>query len=107
MESALRLAAERARAAGASRINRMCLRIGALSGVVPESLEFAFETLRQDTLAAQAVLAIESVPAACWCGECRVEFESPDLLFECPRCGALASELRRGREMDLVSVEVS
>ena len=40
------------------------LRIGALSGVVPEALEFAFEALRPGTLAEKAELAIESVPGA-------------------------------------------
>jgi hydrogenase nickel incorporation protein HypA/HybF len=107
MQSTLERAVAKAKAAGALRIHQVRIRVGALSGVVPDALQFAFEALRQNTLAAEAELEIESVAAACWCAGCQIEFESGDLIFECPRCGALAAELRRGRELDLVSVEVS
>jgi hydrogenase nickel incorporation protein HypA/HybF len=107
MQNALNLALKRASEHGAARIEKIRLRIGALSGVVPDALEFAFETLKQNTPAAQAQLVIEPVPAVCWCGPCQVEFESADLMFDCPHCGGLATELRRGRELDLVSVETA
>ena len=55
MQSALDLALEQAQAAGAQRLLRVRLRIGALSGVVPEALTFAFEALTPGTLAEGAV----------------------------------------------------
>lgn len=107
MQNTLAMAIAKAEASGATRIHQLQLQIGALSGVVPDALQFAFETLRQNTIAAEALLDVEFIPATCWCGACQSEFQSPDLLFECPKCGILASELRRGRELHLKSVEIS
>ena len=106
MQEAVRMAVEAAKARQASRITRIALRVGAMSGVVPDALEFAFEMVCRDTLAEGARLEIEKIPAACWCAPCATEFECEDFVNECPRCHALSSELRRGRELELGSVEI-
>jgi hydrogenase nickel incorporation protein HypA/HybF len=106
MQSALSLALDQARQAGAGRVQVIRLRIGALSGVVPDALEFAFEALKPGTPAQGTELAIERVPARFWCATCRREFQSDDMLAECPDCHSLSGELRAGREMELASLEV-
>lgn len=106
MQSALTTAERAAAEAGASRIESITLRIGALSGVVRDALEFAFEVLKADTLASGAELKIEEVPVRCRCADCGTEFEPQGMIFECPNCGALSSQVLRGREIDLVSMEV-
>ena len=106
MQSALNVALAQAREAGATRVHEIRLRIGALSGVVPDALEFAFEALVPGTLAEHAKLAIEHVPARFWCAGCAREFESADMLAECPDCHGLSGELRGGREMELASLEI-
>ena len=106
MQSALNLALEQAKQAGGGRVHMIRLRIGALSGVVPDALEFAFEALAPGTPAAGARLAIEHVPARFWCAGCAREFESADMLAECPDCHGLSGELRGGREMELASLEI-
>ena len=84
MDSALNLALESAQKEGANRIVAIRLKIGTLSGVVPDALRFAFDTLTTGTLAEGAGLAIDDVPARFWCGTCAKEFEAGDLLSECP-----------------------
>jgi hydrogenase nickel incorporation protein HypA/HybF len=106
MQSALSIALEQAEKAGGTRIFRIRLRIGALSGVVPEALQFAFEALAADTAADGAELAIENVPARFWCRNCAKEFESDDMFAECPDCHRPSGELRAGREMQVVSLEI-
>jgi hydrogenase nickel incorporation protein HypA/HybF len=106
MQSALSLALDQARQAGAARVHTIRLRIGALSGVVPEALEFAFEALTPGTLAEGAELAVERVPARFWCAMCMREFQSDDMFAECPDCHSLSGELRAGREMELASLEI-
>ncbi len=106
MHETIALAVRRAHEAGAHRILEIRLRVGALSGVVPEALEFAFELLRAGTLAESARLQIVPVPATCWCASCQDEFGVPDLIAECPRCGQPSAELRRGRELELDSLEI-
>jgi hydrogenase nickel incorporation protein HypA/HybF len=106
MQSALNQALREARLAGAARVHQIRLRIGVLSGVVPDALQFAFEALTPGTSAEGALLAIEEVPARFWCAACRREFVSANLYAECPDCGAPSGELRAGREMELSSMEV-
>jgi len=106
MTEALRMAEDSAKAAGARRILKLRLRIGALSGVVPDALRFAFDVVCQGTLAAGAILEIEAVAAACWCPTCEAEYACGDFFSECPRCHNLSGDLRRGREMDIADVEL-
>ena len=106
MQSALSQALEEAKRAGASRVEEIRLRIGVLSGVVPDALQFAFETLSEGTPAQNAALTIESVPARFWCAACEQEFEADRFFAECPGCGKPSSELRSGRELELASMEV-
>lgn len=106
MSEILRLAEEQARRSGATRIHEIRLRIGRMAGVVPEALSYAFEVLREGTLAAAGALRIDPVEAACWCAACQQEFPTPDLIYDCPRCGQPSADLRRGKEMDLVSLEI-
>lgn len=107
MESALNLALEQARQRGAQRVYVVRLRIGALSGVVPEALRFAFEALTPGTPAEGAELLIEEVPARFWCPNCQREFQAEDLLAECPGCRCPSGQLRAGREMELASLELA
>ena len=106
MQSALNQAFREARLAGAARVHEIRLRIGVLSGVVPDALRFAFEAITPGTAAEGALLTIEEVPARFWCAACRREFVSANFFAECPDCGAPSGELRAGREMELCSMEV-
>jgi len=107
MTEALRMAVDAAKSDGATRVRKLRLRIGSLSGVVPDSLRFAFDVVCHGTMAEGATLEIEAVPAACWCATCRAEFECVDFFNECPRCHNVSGELRRGRELDIAAVETS
>jgi len=107
MAEAVRMAVESAQASGAVRIISLRLRIGVLSGAVPDAMRFAWDVVSRDTLAAGARLEIESVPGLCWCAECRTEFACADFFNECPRCHNVSGELRRGRELEIASVEIN
>jgi hydrogenase nickel incorporation protein HypA/HybF len=106
MESTLELAVEQARLAGATRVRVLNLRVGTLSGVVPDALNFAFEAMAPGTAAEGGELRIESVPACFWCLACQAEFRAEDLLAVCPKCQSASRELRGGRELELASLEV-
>ena len=107
MAEAVRMAAETAQVSGAQRVTGVRLRVGTLSGAVPEAMRFAWDVVCRDTIAEGAWLEIESVPAACWCATCETEFACEDFLGECPRCHNVSGELRRGRELDIASVEMN
>lgn len=107
MQSALETAAQKTRAAGATEIHRLKVRVGQLSGVVPAALRFAFDGLKAGSPAARAQFEIEEVPAVCWCAACALEFAAADSHYECPRCHQPSGDLRRGLELELASLEIS
>ncbi len=107
MQDMLVLATQQARQAGGQRIHRIVMRVGALSGVVSETLTFAFDVLKRDTMADAATLEVQSVPLVCYCHRCAAEFTPADLICECPRCHEISTDLRSGREVELTSLEVS
>lgn len=91
---------------GAERVLAIRLRIGSLAGVDPEALRFAAEVVLAGTLAEGAALAIEEVGATWWCEACGVSFSGGDGGCECLQCGTLSTQFVRGRELDLVSVDL-
>lgn len=106
--SILDIAEEESRQRGGIRISAVHLRLGLLSGVVKDALLFAYEIARHDTPLAAAQLVVEEVPGLIFCPACdaRRPVGSPEW-FCCPECGALASELVQGKELEVVSLEVA
>ena len=107
IESMLDIAFNQAKSQGANQIHQLNLRVGAISGVVPEALQFAFSSCTKGTIASDAKLEIEWVKAVCYCPQCHAEFTPHDWVYVCPRCERLTHEIRQGRELQLVSLEVS
>lgn len=107
MQEVLMTAEREMRRHGAIRILRIVLRVGGLSGAVPEALESAFAVLSPATAAVGATLICEPVEARAFCENCRREFAVTAHFFECPECKTLSAELRQGRELQLSSLELA
>jgi hydrogenase nickel incorporation protein HypA/HybF len=107
MREAVAIALDRAAAEGAARVHAIGLRVGALSGAVPEALALAFEVVTAGTPAARARLAIEASPIVCRCAACARDFTPAGMVFACPGCGAPSDDVRGGRELEVAYVEVS
>ena len=107
--SMLDLAERSARDEGAARIDAIRLEIGALAGVVPEALEFAFQGAKEGTMAAAARLEVDYLPAIAHCASCEMEFELDNRygIALCPMCDTPSADLRQGRELQLASLEVA
>lgn len=106
MQTALDQVFEAAERAQARRVVEIRMRIGVLSSVVPEALHFAFESLSAGSMAAGARLMIDQIPARFWCESCQAEFTASQRVEACPRCKQPSGNLRAGRELELVSVDV-
>ena len=104
-QNLLAVVLEHAEKASARRVTAVNLRIGALAGIVEESLQFCFELLSKDTLAAGARLVSQSVPLRLRCRACGVEFEPGEGEWLCA-CGAAGGEIVAGREFTIESIEV-
>jgi len=106
VESLLALAIEKAEQAKASKILRIYVVVGELSGVVVESVSFYFSFLSRDTIAAQANLFFMRIPAQLRCRNCNKVFVLENLNFHCPGCKEQQVEIIGGRELYIDSMEV-
>ncbi|MBE3551854.1 hydrogenase maturation nickel metallochaperone HypA [Kyrpidia tusciae] len=100
------LALEEAEKLGVRRLRAVYLRLGVLSGIVKEALQFCFDVVVQDTPMEGAELIIEDVPVVVYCPQCQEERTLPEPLpMRCPVCGTRTAELLHGREVELYSLE--
>lgn len=106
MQNTLDIAIAQARQNGATKIERLTMNIGELSGVIPEALEFAFEVLIRGTIAENAQLEIKTIPVVCYCQECDRHFQPNNYIYECPECQRISTNIIHGRELELVSLVV-
>jgi hydrogenase nickel incorporation protein HypA/HybF len=84
------------------------VRIGELSGVIPEALQSAWPAASRRTIAAGAALRIEPQAVTLWCETCRDERPARSVQsLRCASCGTPSNDVRRGREMELLALEVS
>ncbi|HEY8312566.1 MAG TPA: hydrogenase maturation nickel metallochaperone HypA [Candidatus Baltobacteraceae bacterium] len=96
---------EQALASNARSVAAVHVRIGVMSGIQKDALSFAWELVADGTIAQGARLVIEEVPAGIDCPECGYA-GPPAPPLACPRCAEICCPLVRGREMDVVAMEV-
>lgn len=99
------VALENAAANSAKKILRIELVVGKMSGVSPDALRFAFDALKEDTIASGAALVIEETAAEARCGACGTNFEAGQYDFHCPSCGAPVFP-RGGDELYVKELEI-
>jgi hydrogenase nickel incorporation protein HypA/HybF len=92
-------------AARGRRVCRVKLRIGKLSGVMPDAVAFCFEIVAQGTSLAGARLDIEEIEGRARCRVCDAEFARPHLAAACP-CGARHFTPVSGEELKIAAMEV-
>jgi hydrogenase nickel incorporation protein HypA/HybF len=97
---------EKAREQGASRVTAVVLRVGRMSGVVPELLESAFDIYKKGTLAEGGRLEIVIVPVKLLCPDCGGASVREDTDFSCAACGSRRVEIVEGREIFVEKIEL-
>ncbi|MGA2759907.1 MAG: hydrogenase maturation nickel metallochaperone HypA [Candidatus Cybelea sp.] len=92
---------------GIERVNAVHVRVGALSGVVRDALLFSWDVATARTIAEGSRLVVEEIPLVIFCEFCESEqAPHPGTGLLCPACGTPSPRIVRGREMQLVSMEV-
>jgi len=99
-------AREHAAAHGGRRVLRIGVRVGEISGVAVESLEFCFGMTVKDTDLDGATLDLEPVPIRYRCASCRHEFRPVEFLADCPACGSVGADMIAGDELGLSFLEL-
>ncbi|MCR4395283.1 MAG: hydrogenase maturation nickel metallochaperone HypA [Candidatus Saccharicenans sp.] len=102
---------EKAQQAKATRVTRVKVLIGELSGVVPELFRSAFHSYKKGTIADKARLEMKITKIKFKCHSCGKEIKakdisSPDFSYACPFCGSKDVELVSGRDLYLEKLEI-
>ena len=105
-QNILQIALEHAEKAGARKICCINLMIGALSGIIHESVQFYFDFVSKETMAEGAHLVFKKLPVSFRCPSCGKEFALHGDEWACPACQSPGPEILTGREFFMESIEV-
>ena len=88
------------------QVEKVNLRLGKLSSVVPDSLKFCFEIIIKDTLLAGAKLYIEEIEVTARCNDCNTKWTITGPVFKCEKCKSGNIKILSGQELEISSIEI-
>jgi hydrogenase nickel incorporation protein HypA/HybF len=105
--SIVEMAQEEAEIRGHAEVQAVHLRLGLLSGVVKEALLASYEMACHATLLEGSQLFIEEIPVEVFCPQCGVPRAIRSIQwFCCPECGTPTPTVLRGKELEVVALEI-
>lgn len=105
-ESILEIAQAEAFRRNALSVQRIKLQLGEFTTIVDEALKFAFEVVRQETIASEAVLEIETVSTIVECVICcAITIPEKTLSLVCSQCG-FPLRIISGEELRIEYIEI-
>jgi hydrogenase nickel incorporation protein HypA/HybF len=105
--SMIEMASEEAASRGGVSVNAVHLKLGPLSGVVKEALLFSYEVACQGTPLEGSRLIIEDVAVVVYCPTCQGESNPVSLQqFCCSVCDTPTPQILRGKELEVVALEI-
>lgn len=105
-ESVVEILCEEGRKQGFSRVKKVWLDIGVLSGVEARSMEFCFDVVTRGTLAEGAILEIIATPGEGYCLDCEKTVPLTEKFGDCPECGGRKVQMTGGDELKVKQMEV-
>lgn len=89
-----------------TKVKRVIIDVGVLSGVEIPAFEFAFEVVMRGSIAENAELQINELAAQAWCMQC-AEVVTVDQRYDpCPKCGSFQLQISSGDELKVKELEV-
>ena len=105
--SIVEMAEEEAQSHGASKVQAVHLRLGVFSGVVKDALLASYDLACASTVLEGSKLIIEEVQVEIQCPICEAARRVDSIqLLRCPECGTLSSEVVRGKEIEVIALEI-
>lgn len=105
--SMIDVATEEAQRQGGGRVVALHLKLGPLSGVIPEALRSAWELACEASPLVGCRLVIEEIPITIDCSSCGVRGAVRSIQeICCAQCGTPAAQVATGREMEVTALEL-
>lgn len=103
----LEIAEEEAERRGLTGVIAIHLKLGPLSGVVPQALQSAYGLAREGSALRGAGLVIEEVPLIVYCPACDAERSAISVQqLCCAQCGTVTPHIVSGHELDIAALEI-
>ena len=90
----------------AEKVLKISLKIGDFSNIVPETLRFCFDILKNENNLSQTTLEIENVPLRVRCLACGRISGAKQYSLVCPECEHPGTEIVSGQELQIESIEI-
>lgn len=104
-EEMLKLVQEQSAKAGISKVEKINMVVGELTGFVNDSIQFYFDIMSKDTVAENAQLVFKKIPGRLQCRNCKSTFELKFFDYICPNCEGTSMKLIAGNELLVESIE--
>ncbi|MBU0721211.1 hydrogenase/urease nickel incorporation protein HypA [bacterium] len=106
VQSLLDSCEENAKANDATKVTKVLIKIGVMSGVEPELLKTAFDTFKEKTICEDAEFIMNIQPIVIKCHKCSSESTLKKLEYSCPKCQSLELDVLDGEDMYLMQLEL-
>lgn len=106
-QSIINIATEEAEKHNASKVSKIKLVVGELTGMVPECIQYYFDLLGKNTVLEGAELKLERLPLIAECKDCKYEGKMAEFTENtCPICKSTNIRIKGGNEFYIDSMEV-
>lgn len=102
----LEMCEKNAKENNASKITKVEIKVGKLSGVEPHLLETAFNTFKEETICDGAEFVMQIQDIVVRCQNCQSEATLSKNEFTCPTCNSTELSIVDGEEMYLMHLEM-
>ena len=91
---------------GVREVKSVKLKVGDLSGVVPDSVKFCFDAMTAGTRLQGATMEIEHVPFVLKCNKCGKDSTNESGIVLCDFCGGSDARIISGNELLVTEIEL-
>jgi hydrogenase nickel incorporation protein HypA/HybF len=89
-----------------NHVTAVRVKIGAVAGIVPDSLKFSFQAIASESEFSNVDLITECIPFRVHCCACNTDSENEDGFAICGECGSNDIKIISGTELQIKEIEL-
>lgn len=105
-QSLMDIILDTAKSHDAKVVTKVFVKIGKLTAIEKDALSFAYDVIKEETIAENSELVVEEVPICGECLDCGKSSEYDNFVFDCRHCGSFNVKLVSGEELQITEIEV-
>ena len=106
VQSLIESCEENARVNNSTKITKVVVKIGVMSGIEPQLLQTAFDTFKEYSICSTAEFIINMQPVTINCLKCEKESILSKNEYSCPLCNSVELDVIDGEDMYLMQLEM-